>query len=258
MNRLYRIRLRQVLIYGWKDSKLIAKQSGLNRLSAYLNIIRCFRKFYVFSLQYRDNRLWELNDIDLKERAITIGQNNLRRDNWVTDKFENHRFITKWSQHKWDDSPELTAKRRQAYTNFFKTGKDLHVQYNVEIRREHYLEGTLKIGNNVLLAKNVFLDYSGELIIQDNVKLAHGVIVETHDHKIFSDPNVSVKKAYPTKLVISEGAIIGARAVILPSCHYIGKHARIGAGAVVTKDIPDYAVAVGVPARVVRELPHED
>lgn len=38
----------------------------------------------------------------------------------------------------------------------------------------------------------------------------------------------------------------------MPTCHYIGKFARIGAGAVVTKDIPDYAIAVGVPARVIR------
>ena len=75
---------------------------------------------------------------------------------------------------------------------------------------------------------------------------------------IFSNPNVSGKIAIPTKLVISEGVIIGSRAIILPSCHYIGKNARIGAGAVVTKDIPDYAVAVGVPAQVVRVLPHED
>lgn len=56
----------------------------------------------------------------------------------------------------------------------------------------------------------------------------------------------------PTKLHICKGAYIGTHAIILDSCNYIGKCARIGAGAVVTKDIPDYAVAVGIPAKVVK------
>ena len=55
---------------------------------------------------------------------------------------------------------------------------------------------------------------------------------------------------------IADGAVIGTRAVVLSDCHYIGKYARVGAGAVVTKDIPDYAVAVGVPARVVKINAH--
>lgn len=61
----------------------------------------------------------------------------------------------------------------------------------------------------------------------------------------------------PTQLHICEGAYIGTHAIVLDSCNYIGKHARIGAG-VVVKDIPDYAVAVGVPAKVVKVLPHEE
>lgn len=48
--------------------------------------------------------------------------------------------------------------------------------------------------------------------------------------------------------------MIGSRAIILDSCNYIGLHARIGAGAVVTKDVPDYSVVVGVPARVIKYL----
>lgn len=54
------------------------------------------------------------------------------------------------------------------------------------------------------------------------------------------------------KLLIEEGAVIGSKAIILNSCNYIGKYARVGAGAVVTKDVPDYATAVGVPAKVIR------
>ncbi len=77
-------------------------------------------------------------------------------------------------------------------------------------------------------------------------------LIESHYHPFHSDHNKSRDLVEPTSLVIEDGAVIGSRAIIMPSCHRIGKHARIGAGAVVTKDIPDYAVAVGVPAKVVR------
>ena len=116
---------------------------------------------------------------------------------------------------------------------------------------EHFLEGSIKTGDHVLFSKHVFIDYSGEVIIDDHAKLANGVIIETHyrDMEAYDkgkDVNI------PTKLHICERAYIGSRAMILSSCHYIGKHARVGAGAVVTKDVPDYATVVGVPAKVVK------
>ena len=54
-------------------------------------------------------------------------------------------------------------------------------------------------------------------------------------------------------MVIGEGSWIGTNAVIIGNVR-IGKHSVIGANAVVTKDIPDYSVAVGIPARVVRQF----
>lgn len=57
-------------------------------------------------------------------------------------------------------------------------------------------------------------------------------------------------------VLIKESAWIGAGATILPGV-CIGKHAVIGAASVVTKDVPDYAVAVGNPARVIRMLDKE-
>ena len=55
-----------------------------------------------------------------------------------------------------------------------------------------------------------------------------------------------------TPLFISDDVWIGARVIVLPGCKHIGKGAIIGAGSVVTKDIPDYAVVGGNPARVIR------
>ena len=57
-------------------------------------------------------------------------------------------------------------------------------------------------------------------------------------------------------ILIKEDAWIGAGATILPGV-CIGKHAVVGAGSVVTRDVPDYAVVVGSPAKVVRTLDAE-
>lgn len=56
----------------------------------------------------------------------------------------------------------------------------------------------------------------------------------------------------PLPLTISDDVWIGANALLLPGCSRIGRGAVIGAGAVVTRDVPDYAVAAGNPARVIR------
>ena len=55
-----------------------------------------------------------------------------------------------------------------------------------------------------------------------------------------------------TPLEIEQDVWIGARAIILPGCKHIGAHYIIGAGAVVTKDVPDYAIVGGNPAKVIR------
>ena len=106
------------------------------------------------------------------------------------------------------------------------------------------------------MAKHVFIDYSGTVTIKDNVQLTNGVVIETHTHAFHSDYRQPRSIITPNELIIEEGAVVGTRAIILSTCHYIGRHARIGAGAVVTHDIPDYAVAVGVPARVIRIAEH--
>lgn len=57
----------------------------------------------------------------------------------------------------------------------------------------------------------------------------------------------------PRPLHVSDDAWIGANAMLLPGCARVGRGAVVGAGAVVTRDVPDYAVVVGNPARIVRE-----
>ena len=71
----------------------------------------------------------------------------------------------------------------------------------------------------------------------------------------FADPNKPIGSEPddpPTSLEICGDVWIGARAIILPGCKRIGAHSIIGAGAVVTKDVPDYAIVGGNPAKVIR------
>lgn len=108
----------------------------------------------------------------------------------------------------------------------------------------------------MMIGKNVFANHSltcmsaGGITLEDGVMLGPNVTLLTVNHD-FEDLQIIICKP----VVIKKGAWIGAGATILPGVH-IGCHAIVGAGSVVTKDVPDYAVAVGSPARVVKGL-HE-
>ena len=106
--------------------------------------------------------------------------------------------------------------------------------------------GILKIGNRSQISSGCILDISGNLIIGENVLLSTGCVVYTHSHGL--DPK-SIPIGKP--LTIDDGAWIGARVLILPSVKRIGKSAVVGAGSVVTKDVEDYCVSAGNPARVI-------
>ena len=99
--------------------------------------------------------------------------------------------------------------------------------------------GRLVLENDVQVARDVVLDFSGNLTLKKSCHVSEGAIIYTHDHgrNPRSKPNASA-------LVIEEGAWIGARAIILPSVSRIGHNAIVGAGAIVTNDIPDNSLFV--------------
>lgn len=163
------------------------------------------------------------------------------------------RWILSLYSSKWFSLPKTFKMRIRAYQKHFNIGNNPIIEHDVWLTRTHGLKGLISIGNNVLLAKHVFIDYSGEVIIKDRVKIASGVNIESH-HRDLEAYNRGLDVNIPTKLIIEENAYIGINAIILSSCNYIGKNVRIGAGAVVVKDIPDNAVAVGVPAKVVKYI----
>jgi acetyltransferase-like isoleucine patch superfamily enzyme len=153
---------------------------------------------------------------------------------------------------KWFSFPFTFKYRIKAYQKYFNIGENPIIEHNVWITRTHGLEGYISIGNNVTLAKNSTIDYSGHVEIKDGVKIAAGVIIESH-HRDLTAYKTGQDLNIPTKLIIKENAYIGINAVILSSCSSIGKNARIGAGAIVTKDVPDNVTVVGVPAKIVKK-----
>ena len=243
----------QVAKYAWMQSKDLSAKTGKKRFWLFSDMLSCYRKYLMWTNQYISEQFWSKGSEERERIGADYLEKGRVRDAWQKDFRDNRSFLIKYSDIKYEKA-SLREKRNKAYADRFNACKNLLVEYGVNISRQHYLDGTIRIGDNVLLAKNVFIDYSGDVVIKDNVQLTNGVIIETHHHAFHSDPKASRNIITPTSLLIEEGAVVGSRAIILSSCHYIGRNARVGAGAVVTKDVPDYAVVVGVPAKIIKEL----
>ncbi|MGE5402758.1 MAG: acyltransferase [Ignavibacteriales bacterium] len=126
-----------------------------------------------------------------------------------------------------------------------------HIQKNAKIGKN------CTLGQNVNVANNVAI--GSYCKIQNNVSIYEGVTLEDY---VFCGPSMvftnilDPKCKYPqvgaefyVQTLVKEGASIGANATVVCG-HTIGKHALIGAGAVVTKDVPDYALIIGNPGRI--------
>ena len=106
----------------------------------------------------------------------------------------------------------------------------------------------VRIGKSVYVMNGVLLMASGGIIIEDYALVAAHAKIISNDHDPYFRPALTCKP-----VIIKEGAWIGAGAAIMKGVT-VGKYAIIGSNSVVTKDIPDYAVAVGVPAKVIKYL----
>ena len=99
--------------------------------------------------------------------------------------------------------------------------------------------GSVKIGRNVLINSNLLAMARGGITIEDNAMIAANVQLISNNHDPYDLCTLTCKP-----VLIREYAWVGAGATILPGV-CIRRHAIVGAGSVVTKDVPDYAVAVG-------------
>ena len=126
-----------------------------------------------------------------------------------------------------------------------------HIQSGAKIGKKCVFGQNVNVGNNVSIG-----DFCK---VQNNVSIYEGVTLEDY---VFCGPSMvftnilDPKCKYPqvgaqfyVKTLVKEGASIGANATIVCGIT-LGKHCLIGAGSVVTKDVPDYALVVGVPGKI--------
>jgi len=130
-----------------------------------------------------------------------------------------------------------------AFCNILKGAK---IGKNCNICDGCFVEGEVVVGNNVTVKNGVYL-WNG-ITVENNVFIGPGAVF-TND-KYPRSKNANYKKE---KIVIKKGASIGANATILPGIT-IGEYSMIGAGAVVTKNIPNYKFVYGNPAKIMGKV----
>lgn len=119
------------------------------------------------------------------------------------------------------------------------------MKYEVIDRERH--GGRLMLGTGVSIGRGTSIDTSCTVTIMDGAVVSDEVLILTHDHDVV---DISRKRFSP--LVIGKHAWVGARCIILESCRSIGDGAVIGAGSVVTSNVPAMELWAGNPACKVR------
>ena len=117
-------------------------------------------------------------------------------------------------------------------------------------------------GSNIFVGKNCFINYNctildnGRVTLGDNCMLAPNVSIYTAGHALYPDSR-AMGYEYGIEVTIGNNVWIGGNTVILPGVH-IGDNVVVGAGSVVTKDIPDWSFAAGNPCKVIRAITEKD
>lgn len=145
-----------------------------------------------------------------------------------------------------------------------RTKMDLFPYNNFGLGAYSVIEDFTTINNgvgDVLIGNRSFIGVSNVIIgpveIADHVMTAQNVVISGMNHNyedIHTPP--TMQKVGTSKISIAENVWVGANSVIIAGVS-IGRHTVIGAGSVVTKDLPAYCVAVGNPAKIIKQYNHE-
>ena len=124
-------------------------------------------------------------------------------------------------------------------------GKNVNFEHGAKFNPQ------LSIGDNSGVGMNCEL--SGRIVIGNDVMMGPNCIMRTYSHRHDRIDIPMTKQGFEPEQVmyIGDDVWIGSNVIILPGAN-IGSHCSIGAGAVVTKDVPDYAIVGGVPAKIIR------
>lgn len=135
------------------------------------------------------------------------------------------------------------------YPNSIEVGNKVIIGEQTSLVSEDLETRYLLLEEGVSIGKKCQIDFSGGIIIRQYAHIAHQVLISTHDHG-YDYQNIPIGK----NLEIKENAFIGSNSIILHNVRSIGKNAVVGTGSVVTKEVPDYAVVVGNPAKIIKYI----
>lgn len=130
--------------------------------------------------------------------------------------------------------------------DFCNVAEGAKIGRNCNICHGSFIEGKVEIGDNVTIKNGVYL-WDG-ITIEDNVFIGPGATFTNDSYPRSKNENYSQEKT-----LIKKGSSVGANATILPGI-IIGEYAMVGAGAVVTHDVPSFALVYGNPARIVGKV----
>jgi acetyltransferase-like isoleucine patch superfamily enzyme len=219
----------------------------------------------------------------VREVTATFARREVRNDpswerdfaNWLRETSDRDELNALFGRFRNGESAFDSFMRRIALNAVCRSvGNDLQVGVGVVLKHPETMEfgdcvfigsqvmiqgrfdGTCRIGNHVWIGPQAYFD-ARQLTLGDYVGWGPGakVLGSAHTGEPIEDPIITTDLVIKP-VVVETGADVGMNACILPGVR-IGAHAIVGAGAVVTSDVPVYAIAAGVPARVLRSRREE-
>ncbi len=184
-----------------------------------------------------------------KERMLNGLPYKAWMDGLTEERRENKKKIYRYNQLSPDEGEEQDKLIRSIIG---KCGESIFIEQPFHCDYGSNIE----VGNNFYANYNLTILDVGKVKIGENAMIAPNVSIYTAGHPIHPDSRNSGYE-YGISITIGDNVWIGGNVVINPGVH-IGNNVVIGSGSVVTKDIPDNAIAVGNPCKVIRYITEED
>lgn len=157
-------------------------------------------------------------------------------------KLGRHSFVNRPLQLRGASNMEVGVKSRIGYKSWL-----------AAVSHVKGIEPSITIGDRVAIGNFNHIYAVGSICIEDEVLTADRVYISDNTHE-YTDPNTSVRYQdikFLKAVRIGKGAWLGENVCVIGA--NVGQHSVIGANSVVTQDIPDFSVAVGVPAKVIKK-----